>query len=59
MLCLANENDLYSIIETIDISEDGCKSAVEKVKDSAVRYRVMLTGSARAFGNCWERYFST
>lgn len=51
MLQLASEKNLHPMIETIDISEDGCKRAVEKVKDNDVRYRVTLTGFAKAFGS--------
>jgi alcohol dehydrogenase (NADP+) len=34
----------------IDISAEGCKKAVEKVKVNDVRCRVTLTGLAEAFG---------
>lgn len=50
MLKLASEKDLHPMIETIDISEAGCKKAVEKVKSNDVRYRVTLTGFHKAFG---------
>jgi len=50
MLKLAAEKKLKPMIETIDISEAGCKKAVEKVKVNDVRYRVTLTGFHKAFG---------
>lgn len=50
MLKLASEKKLKPMIETIDISEAGCKKAVEKVKVNDVRYRVTLTGFHKAFG---------
>jgi len=50
MLKLASEKDLHPMIETIDISEEGCSKAVQKVKDNDVRYRVTLTGFHKAFG---------
>jgi len=50
MLKLASEKKVKPMIETIDISEEGCKKAVEKVKVNDVRYRVTLTGFHKAFG---------
>jgi len=50
MLKLAAEKKLKPMIETIDISEKGCKEAVEKVKRNDVRYRVTLTGFHEVFG---------
>ena len=50
MLKLASEKKIHPMIETIDISEAGCKKAVEKVKVNDVRYRVTLTGFNKAFG---------
>jgi len=49
MLKLASEKNIHPMIETIDISEEGCKKAVEKVKTNDVRYRVTLTGFRKAF----------
>lgn len=49
MFKLASEKNIKPMIETIDISEQGCKSAVEKVKVNDVRYRVTLTGFDKAF----------
>jgi alcohol dehydrogenase (NADP+) len=50
MLKLAAEKKLFSIVERIPISAEGCKEAVSKVKDGKVRYRVTLTGYDEAFG---------
>ncbi|KAH6684603.1 putative NADP-dependent alcohol dehydrogenase 6 [Halenospora varia] len=50
MLKLASEKGLKPMIETIDISEEGCKKAVEKVKVNDVRYRVTLIGFHEVFG---------
>jgi len=50
MLKLASEKGIKPMVETIDISEAGCKKAVEKVKFNDVRYRVTLTGFHKAFG---------
>jgi alcohol dehydrogenase (NADP+) len=49
MLKLASEKNLHPMIEQIDISEAGCKKAVEKVKVNDVRYRVTLVGFKKAF----------
>ena len=50
MLKLASEKGIHPMIETLDISEKGCKEAVEKVKVNDVRYRITLTGFDKAFG---------
>jgi alcohol dehydrogenase (NADP+) len=50
MLKLASEKNLHPMIEQIDISETGCKKAVEKVKKNDVRYRVTLVNFKHAFG---------
>jgi len=50
MLKLASEKGVKPMIETIDISEAGCKSAVERVKVNDVRFRLTLTGFGKAFG---------
>jgi len=50
MLKLASEKNIHPMIETIDISEDGCSKAVQKVKVNDVRYRITLTGFHKAFG---------
>lgn len=51
MLKLAVEKNLRPIIETIDMSEEGCKKAVEKVKYNDVRYRCTLVNFQKAFPN--------
>lgn len=50
MLKLASEKNLKPLIETIDISEEACGKAVQKVKTNDVRYRVTLIGFHKAFG---------
>lgn len=50
MLKLASEKKVKPFIETIDISEAGCKEAVERVKKNDVRYRFTLVGFSKAFG---------
>jgi alcohol dehydrogenase (NADP+) len=50
MLKLAAEKKLFPMVETISISEDGCKEAVTRVKENKVRYRFTLTDYDKAFG---------
>lgn len=50
MLKLAAEKQLFPIVETIPISEQGCAEAVEKVKTNKVRYRITLTDFDKQFG---------
>lgn len=50
MLKLASEKNIKPYIETIDISEKGCKEAVERVKENDVRYRFSLVGYDSVFG---------
>ena len=49
MLKLVSDKKIESWVDTIDISEGGCKQAVEKVKANKVRYRVTLVGFDKAF----------
>lgn len=49
MLKLASEKNLHPMIETLDISEAGCKEAVERVKVNDIRYRFTLTNFKKAF----------
>lgn len=52
MLELAAKQNIKSWVQTIDISEAGCKEAVERVyKGDNVRYRFTLTGYDKVFGN--------
>ncbi|KXX75030.1 NADP-dependent alcohol dehydrogenase 6 [Madurella mycetomatis] len=50
MLQLAVEKGVTPLVETLQLSEEGCKEAVERVKDNKVHYRVTLTGFDKAFG---------
>lgn len=50
MLQLAADKDIRPWVEKIDISEEGCKEAVERVKDNKVHYRFSLVGFEKAFG---------
>lgn len=51
MLELAAKQNIKSWVQTIDISEAGCKEAVERVaKNDNVRYRLTLTGFDKIFG---------
>lgn len=51
MLELANGKDkkLWTWVEEVQVSEEGCKKAVEGVKDNKVRYRYTLVGFDKAF----------
>ena len=51
MLELASKNQIKPIIQTLSISEKGCKEAVEKVKSNDVRYRFTLVDFDKAFPN--------
>ncbi|KIW12846.1 hypothetical protein PV08_08033 [Exophiala spinifera] len=50
MLKLAAEKKLFPMVETIPISEEGCKEAVTRVSNNKVRYRFTLTDYDKAFG---------
>jgi alcohol dehydrogenase (NADP+) len=51
MLKLASELSVKSWVETIDISAEGCKEAVERVRKNNVRYRVTLVNYKKAFSS--------
>ena len=51
MLKLADEKKIKPIIETLAISEKGCKEGVQKVNDNTVRYRFTLVDFDKAFPN--------
>ena len=51
MLKLAADKKLKPLIETIPVSEKGCKEAVERLKTNDVRYRVTLTDFDKVFPN--------
>jgi len=50
MLKLAAEKGIKPMVETLQLSEAGCKEAVERVKDNKVHYRFTLVGFNKAFG---------
>ena len=50
MLKLAAERKIKPMVETIDISEKGCKEAVERVKVNKVHYRFTLVNYDAVFG---------
>jgi alcohol dehydrogenase (NADP+) len=51
MLDLAVKKNVKSWVQTLDISEEGCKEAVERVYNGDnVRYRLTLVGYDKAFG---------
>ena len=50
MLKLASEKNLTTWVESIDLNEDGCKNAVERVYKGDVRYRFTLTNYDKVFG---------
>ena len=50
MLEIASKQQIKPYIETLQISEEGCKEAVTRVKGNKVRYRFTLTGYDKAFG---------
>ena len=49
MLKLASEKETKPIIETLQVGEQGCKEAVERVKKNDVHYRFTLVGFEKAF----------
>lgn len=51
MLKLAAEKNVRPMVETLKLSEGGCKEAVERVKENKVRYRFTLTDFDKAFGS--------
>jgi len=50
LLKLAVEKGVAPWIETIDISEAGCKEAIERVKENKVHYRFTLINFDKVFG---------
>jgi alcohol dehydrogenase (NADP+) len=51
MLRLAAEKGVKPWVETLKLSEQGCKEAVERVKDNKVHYRFTMTDFDKAFGS--------
>lgn len=49
MLKLASEKNIQPYIQTLEVGEQGCKEAVERVKDNDVRYRFTLVNFDKAF----------
>lgn len=49
MLQLAADKGVRPVIQTIDISEDGLKDAVERMKGGKTHYRLTMTGFDKAF----------
>lgn len=49
MLRLASEKNIKPYIQTLDVGEQGCKEAVERVKVNDVRYRFTLVNFDNAF----------
>ena len=49
MLKLAADKGLKPMVETLQISEEGCAEAVQRVAKNDVRYRFTLTGYDKAF----------
>ncbi|KAK5993905.1 NADP-dependent alcohol dehydrogenase VI [Cladobotryum mycophilum] len=50
MLQLAADKGVRAWVETLPLSEQGCKEAVERVNENKVHYRFTLTGFDQAFG---------
>jgi alcohol dehydrogenase (NADP+) len=51
MLALAAKQNIKSWVNTIQVGEEGCKEAVEKLKNGdGVRYRYTLVGFDKVFG---------
>ncbi|KAK3381649.1 chaperonin 10-like protein [Podospora didyma] len=51
MLKLAAEKGISPMVETIEVSEAGIKTAIQRVHKNDVRYRFTLTGFNKAFGS--------
>jgi alcohol dehydrogenase (NADP+) len=50
MLKLVEEKKLKPMVETVEISAEGCAKVVQGVHDNTVRYRYSLNGFEKAFG---------
>ena len=51
MFELASKQNIKSWVQEIQLSEEGCKEAVERVyKNDNVKYRLTLTGFDKVFG---------
>ena len=49
MFEIASQQKIKPMVETLDVSEEGCKEAVERVKVNDVRYRFTLVNFDKAF----------
>ncbi|OLL24040.1 NADP-dependent alcohol dehydrogenase 7 [Neolecta irregularis DAH-3] len=49
MLKLAAKAKLKSWVDEVEISEEGCRTAIERVRNGEARYRVVLVGHVKAF----------
>lgn len=49
MLKLADEKGVRTWVEEVQVGEEGCKQALERLKENDVRYRFTLTGFDKAF----------
>lgn len=50
MLKLVVDKNLKPMVETLDVGAEGCKEAVERVKENKVHYRFTLVNYDKAFG---------
>jgi alcohol dehydrogenase (NADP+) len=51
MLDLALKKGIHPMVETVEISKEGCKEVVTRVQKSDVRYRFTLVGYDKVFGS--------
>lgn len=49
MLEVAKEKDVKAWVETVQIGEEGCKEALERLKKNKVHFRFTFTGYDKAF----------
>ncbi|KAG9713379.1 hypothetical protein KCU73_g16536, partial [Aureobasidium melanogenum] len=47
---LASKQNIKSWVETVDISEEGCKSALERLSKNDIKYRFTLVNFDKVFG---------
>ncbi|KAG2169136.1 NADPH-dependent medium chain alcohol dehydrogenase [Aureobasidium pullulans] len=50
MFELASKQNIKSWVETIDVSEEGCKTALERLEKNDIKYRFTLVNFDKAFG---------
>lgn len=51
MLEVAKEKDVKAWVETVQIGEEGCKEALERLKKNKVHFRFTFTGYDKAFSD--------